>query len=316
MMDSIDRVGMLGMTRSEVIPGGDAILPRGMVSVIQALERRILISGTGQIQLEEVVSEVDWSGDPVVVTSSSGDSLADHVILTLPIGVLQSQHRQIFTPALPEDKVRSLERTGAGRLSKIFAEWEEPWWSDGQEATKYLGRLRYIYITLIVIDINDPAWSKEELESARLPEEWYKSVMGFNVPHGQERMLYMFVAGDGAAVVDMLEEAEIINTIGDLLSNFTGRDIPPPDRVFRHQWTTDPHTQCGYSYPTTRSSPSDWAVLQAPLPGPRQPRLLLAGEHCSQHLAGYANGARDTGLLQAGVIIRARGGGEGGDENI
>ena len=104
MMDSIDRVGMLGMTRSEVIPGGDAILPRGMVSVIQALERRILTSGTGQIQLEEVVSEVDWSGDPVVVTSTSGDSLTDHVILTLPIGVLQSQHRQIFTPALPEDK--------------------------------------------------------------------------------------------------------------------------------------------------------------------------------------------------------------------
>ena len=108
-----------------------------------------------------------------------------------------------------------------------------------------------IDITLIIA----PAWSKEELESVSLPEEWYKSVMGFNVPHGQERMLYMFVAGDGAAVADSLEDAEIITTITDLLRNFTSRDIPPPDRLFRHRWTTDPFTECGYSYPTIRQRP-------------------------------------------------------------
>merc|ERR550517_681217 len=119
-------------------------------------------------------------------------------------------------------------------------------------------------------------------------------------------MLYMFAAGDGAAVADSLEDAEIITTITELLRNFTRRDIPAPDRVFRHRWTTDPYTECGYSYPTTRSSPDDWSVLQSPLPSPGQPRLLLAGEHTSQHLAGYANGARDTGLDQARTIIRAR----------
>ena len=32
-------------------------------------------------------------------------------------------------------------RTGAGRISKIFAEWDLPWWSDGQDGTKYLGGL-------------------------------------------------------------------------------------------------------------------------------------------------------------------------------
>ena len=134
---------MVGMTNSEVIPGGDAILPGGMVSVIRALERRIASSGLGEIQLEEVVSQVDWSGDILTVTSSSGQTQADHVILTLPIGVLKSQHGQMFSPGLPEDKVTSLERTGAGRISKIFAEWDSPWWSDGQDGTKYLGGLSY-----------------------------------------------------------------------------------------------------------------------------------------------------------------------------
>ena len=86
------------------------------------------------------MSRVDWAGESVSVSSSSGDTEADHVILTLPIGVLQSGHRQLFSPGLPQDKVRTIERTGAGRISKIYAEWDSPWWTDGQDATKYLGR--------------------------------------------------------------------------------------------------------------------------------------------------------------------------------
>merc|ERR1712126_400272 len=120
------------------------------------------------------VTGIDWSGEVVRVTSSSGVTDSHHVIITLPIGVLKSNHLQLFSPKLPQDKVDSLERTGAGRISKIYLEWENPWWSDKEDATKYL------------------AWSKEELEDVSLPQEWYKSVMGFNIPHGQEKMLYFF----------------------------------------------------------------------------------------------------------------------------
>ena len=81
----------------------------------------------------------DWC--QVRVTSSSGDTLSQHVIVTLPIGVMKTHHQDLFRPALPWDKVRSLERTGAGRISKIFLEWDTPWWADMEEATKYLGKL-------------------------------------------------------------------------------------------------------------------------------------------------------------------------------
>ena len=47
-------------------------------------------------------------------------------------------------------------------------------------------------------------------------------------------------------------------------------------------------------------------VLQTPLPTADSPRVLLAGEHTSQHLAGYANGARDTGILQARRVLQSR----------
>ena len=50
------------MTRSEVIPGGDAILPGGMRSVIAALQEKIEEGEKGEIQLGEVVTKIDWSG--------------------------------------------------------------------------------------------------------------------------------------------------------------------------------------------------------------------------------------------------------------
>ena len=87
-----------------------------------------------------------------------------------------------------------------------------------------------------------------------------------------------------------IQDEEIMLTVSELLSNFTGQSIPLPTRVLRHQWTSDPHTQCGYSYPTLQSQAEDWAVLQSPLPSPSLPSILLAGEHTSQHLAGKEQG--------------------------
>ena len=48
-----------------------------------------------------------------------------------------------------------------------------------------------------------------------LPEEWYKSIMGFNTPHGQQKMLYFFLAGDGAAAADRLEVRGEVRRGGD-----------------------------------------------------------------------------------------------------
>ena len=63
--------------------------------------------------------------------------------------------------------------------------------------------------------------------------------------------------------------------------------------------------QCGFSYPRLDSGQTadDWARLLAPLPRPRLPRLLLAGEHTSTHSFKTIHGARDTGLAQAQAIV-------------
>ena len=49
---------------------------------------------------------MEWGEEGVKVTSSSGlVTQADHAIVTVPIGVLQEKHSQLFSPPLPRDKV-------------------------------------------------------------------------------------------------------------------------------------------------------------------------------------------------------------------
>ena len=51
---------------------------------------------------------MEWGEEGVRVTSSSGlVTSADHAIVTVPLGVLQERHRQLFSPRLPRDKVTS-----------------------------------------------------------------------------------------------------------------------------------------------------------------------------------------------------------------
>ena len=107
---------------------------------------------------------MEWGEEGVKVASSSGlVTQADHAIVTVPIGVLQEKHSQLFSPRLPRDKVTShycmpgltacykvtaIERMGAGSISKLYLEWNTPWWTDAEDATVHLGGFIGSYFTL------------------------------------------------------------------------------------------------------------------------------------------------------------------------
>ena len=103
--EDLARVSLQLAAEAEVISYEDALLPGGMVSVIAALERRLLASGRGEVRLGEEVRRLDWAEDGVTVTSTSGVTSAGHVIVTVPIGVLQNNHTSLFSPPLPQEKV-------------------------------------------------------------------------------------------------------------------------------------------------------------------------------------------------------------------
>ena len=90
------------------------------------------------IKCQHVVKEIQWqqtgsTDQAVKVVFSDKENhthvlLADHVIVTLPLGVLKCHHKDLFKPPLPEEKVISINRCSDNywaileRVSVVFVE--------------------------------------------------------------------------------------------------------------------------------------------------------------------------------------------------
>ena len=66
-----------------------------------------------------------------------------HVICTLPIGVLQSCHQELFTPELPERKVKAMFNISPGVTAKYFVSWDQPW-RTANDCPIFLAWTRYV----------------------------------------------------------------------------------------------------------------------------------------------------------------------------
>ena len=95
-------------------PGGDVVITTGLDSVVAVLARDL---PTGAINLCNEVKKIDYNRkDRVTVDVYDRESErsykmeADHVICTIPLGVLQQNHRKMFSPELPLKKVNEYLR--------------------------------------------------------------------------------------------------------------------------------------------------------------------------------------------------------------
>ncbi len=106
---------------AEGFPGDDTLFTAGFQTITE-----YLASGLS-IKLEQVVQAVYWDESPIRVVTDRAVFTADQVLVTLPLGVLQSG-RVRFEPELPSAKQRAISTLGMGLLNKCYLRFAEAFW--------------------------------------------------------------------------------------------------------------------------------------------------------------------------------------------
>ncbi|EFB25976.1 hypothetical protein PANDA_021599, partial [Ailuropoda melanoleuca] len=217
--------------------------------------------------------------------------LADHVIVTVSLGVLKRQYTSFFRPGLPAEKVAAIHRLGIGTTDKIFLEFEEPFW--GPECNS----LQFVW--------------EDEAESRTLtypPELWYRKICGFDVLYPPERyghVLSGWICGEEALVMEKCDDEAVAEICTEMLRQFTGNpNIPKPRRILRSAWGSNPYFRGSYSYTQTGSLAAFLAPppsLPRPLAQPMQ--VLFSGEATHRKYYSTTHGALLSGQREAARLI-------------
>ncbi|XP_011482802.1 peroxisomal N(1)-acetyl-spermine/spermidine oxidase isoform X1 [Oryzias latipes] len=295
---SMDEVGLGAFGQYKTLPGLDCTFPGGFEGLIQKLMSEL---PDDVVTYNRPVRRVHWNNaecgeNPVTVECHDGEKmLADHVIVSVPLGYLKKECSSLFQPPLPLHKLHSIQRLGFGTNNKVFVEFDEPWWDADCEV-----------IYLLWEDEQDAMVD----QVSDVQKSWIKKLFGFTVLKPTERyghVLCGWIAGHESEYMETLSELEVAHAITQLIRRFTGNPVITPRRVLRSRWFSDPWTCGSYSYLGKGCSEQDLDNMMEPLP-PRgsksQPlQVLFAGEATHPSYFSTVHGALLTGRREADRLI-------------
>lgn len=99
--------------------------------IIQSPRANTFFNVTGRVERNKVVNRIHWhsqEGRVRIECSDNSQYTADHVVVTIPLGVLKLNHTTMFTPKLPAWKVSAIEHIEFGTLEKVILEFAQPFW--------------------------------------------------------------------------------------------------------------------------------------------------------------------------------------------
>ncbi|BDV30932.1 flavin monoamine oxidase family protein [Microbacterium terricola] len=220
------------------IDGDEVVFPEGY----DCLPARL--SDGLDVRLEHVVARVAWGAAGVTVTTDRGAFTGDHAIVTVPVGVLQSD-AFVIDPPLPDPVATALGRLTMNAFEKVFLRFATKFWDDGVYAIRQLG-----------------------------PEGvWWHSWYDLTALHGTPTLL-TFAAGPAARAIRDWDDAAVVDSVLGQLRRLYGDRVEQPTHVTITHWQDDPYAHGSYAYMTVGSTTDDHDVLATPLGGV----LHLAGE--------------------------------------
>jgi monoamine oxidase len=221
------------------------------------------------VQLNQRVTKVDYSGDKLKVTHNGTTSEADYVIVTVPLGVLKN-NRIEFLPALPAVKQNAIQKVGMNCVNKFLLTWDTAFWDDVQ----------YISYT---------PETKDKFN-------YFVNVKKF---HPTTNALMTFAYADYARQTETMTDAQVIAEIMSHLRDMYSANIPDPTNLLRTKWQTNENSFGAYSYTTVGTEMQHFDDLAAAI----NDKLFFAGEHTEIDYFSTAHGAYLSGVREAEKII-------------
>ena len=233
-------------------------------------------------------SGVERQTQPIIVHTSKGDFFADHVIVTVSLGILkavtQSSSHAFFTPPLPKDKVDAIAAIGYGIMNKVILEFEEPILD---QSVCFL-------------------WKAEDIQSDPLVKmhPWLASLNAIQrVAHSNVYCVY-FAGLDAHQIASLPEEEVVTALLKTMGEKFLRKTLPPLKCVIRSNWGEDPYFLGSYSFNTPYSNTRHREALTCPLAGSTSLQVLFAGEATSSTHFSTTHGAFESGVREANRLIQ------------
>lgn len=212
---------------------------------------------------------------------------ADHVICTVPLGLLQSK-KDLFNPPLSEEKTKSMDKLVFGVVNKIFLAYDKPFLNPD--------------ISEVIV-----LWNRINEKDVPMSERWFRKIYSFCKV--SETVLLAWICGEEARYMEQLKMNVVADTCTSILKKFLADPhIPKPKSCIFTSWGSQPFTGGSYTAIGAGGNQSDIETVAEPLfysKKKKVPVVAFAGEHCHPSFYSTGHGAFLTGRTAAQLCIRS-----------
>ena len=260
---SVKELSALWFDSGDAYSGSESLFIDGYRVLVEHLSKGL------DIKRGQIVSSIDSSGERVALKAGNRTYHADHVIVTVPLGVLKSGAIE-FYPELPAGKSQAIEGIGVGVLNKCCLKFPVAFWDTDLDWLNY-------------VPDQHGQWA-----------EWVSLARATKAP-----ILIGFNAADFGREIERWTDTEIVQDAMKTLRVMFGNDIPEPTDWAITRWATDPFALGAYSCNVLGSTPSMRNDLASSIDG----KLFFAGEATDDQFYQTVHGAYASGLRAANEVI-------------
>ncbi|KAG7210291.1 hypothetical protein KM043_011835 [Ampulex compressa] len=301
--DNMEQVDLLEMGSYAELQGGNISLPDGYSAILEPVAKHIPKTC---ILTRHAVNKIRWQVDKSVpevsdnscmekvieVCCENGKTItAEHLICTLPLGVLKEKAVDMFEPALPNYKLEAINRLMFGTVDKIFLEYERPFLNPG--------------VSEVMLLWDDRGLPEEEKWD--LSKTWFRKIYSFTKI--SDTLLLGWISGQAAEYMEKLSSTDVAEVCTTILRRFLNDPfVPVPKNCLCTSWHSQPYTRGSYTAMAVGASQIDIKSIAEPIIHGEPSRIVIAfaGEHTHSSFYSTVHGAYLSGRSAAQQLLESR----------